>query len=171
MQNADNLGELLDALESRNTELGHKPLLVKIAPDLSEAEIEAIVDICLRYDIDGIIVTNTTISRDSLKTADVESIGNGGLSGKPLGKRSTEVISLIYKHAKGKLPIIGVGGIFTADDAFAKIVAGASLIQAYTGFVYGGPSFASDVTHGLSAILKEHGFERLDQAVGSGVPI
>ncbi|MBK8303287.1 MAG: quinone-dependent dihydroorotate dehydrogenase [Chloracidobacterium sp.] len=152
LQKADNLEELLGALTARNTELGHRPLLVKIAPDLTEAEIEAIVDICLRHEIDGIIATNTTISRNELRLNIDEA---GGLSGKPLEQRSNEVISKIYRYSKGKLPIIGVGGIFTAEDAFAKITAGASLIQAYTGFVYGGPSFASDVTVGLAAILKE----------------
>ena len=169
LQNADSLNELLGALVSRNKDLGHKPLLVKIAPDLSQAEIEAIVDVCLRYEIDGIIATNTTISRHGLKTTDIKSIGDGGLSGKPLKHRSNEVISLIYKYSKGRLPIIGVGGIFNADDAFAKIAAGASLIQAYTGFIYGGPSFAYRVTKGLAAILNERGFEGLDQAIGSSV--
>lgn len=185
LQKVENLDELLGALQERNragstafrrpaddeqepTEGGtpnaRKPLLVKIAPDLSEGEIEAIVDICLQHQIDGIIATNTTISRDGLRSNIDEA---GGLSGKPLTKRSTEVISSIYKYSKGKLPIVGVGGIFTADDAFAKIAAGASLIQAYTGFVYGGPWFASDVTVGLAAILKERGFANLDEAVGS----
>lgn len=166
LQKADNLEELLVALTSRNNELGSKPLLLKIAPDLTDSEIEAIVDICLRYHIDGIIATNTTISRDGLRS----NIGEaGGLSGKPVARRSTEVISSIDKYSKGKLPIVGVGGIFTAEDAFAKIAAGASLIQAYTGFVYCGPSFASDVTTGLAAILKEKGFANLDEAVGSKV--
>ena len=146
--------------------LGRKPLLVKIAPDLSEAEFEAIVDICLQHKIDGVIATNTTISRNGLKT-DIEKIGDGGLSGKPLQQRSNEVISSLYKYSKGKLPIIGVGGIFTAEDAFAKIAAGASLIQAYTGFIYGGPTFARDVVNGLSAILKDRGLENLHQAVGT----
>ena len=166
LQKADNLEELLAALVLRNNNLGRKPLLVKIAPDLSEAEIEAIVDICLRHQIDGIIATNTTISRTRLRSNIDEA---GGLSGKPLEARSNEVISQIYQYSKGNLPIIGVGGIFTAEDAFAKIAAGASLIQAYTGFVYGGPSFASDVTTGLAAILKERGFASLDEAVGSAV--
>ena len=170
LQRSESLEDLLGALASRNIELGRKPLLVKIAPDLSQAEIEAIVDICLRFEVDGIIATNTTISRDGLKT-ETAKIGDGGLSGIPLQKRSNEVISLIYKYAKGKLPIIGVGGIFTAEDAFAKIAAGTSLIQAYTGFIYGGPTFASDVVNGLDAILKERGFENLDQAVGSGLEI
>jgi dihydroorotate dehydrogenase len=164
LQKADNLEELLVALTARNKELGRRPLLVKIAPDLSEVEIEAIVDICLRHEIDGIIATNTTISRNELRLNIDEA---GGLSGKPLEQRSNEVISKIYRYSKGQLPIIGVGGIFTAEDAFAKIAAGACLIQAYTGFVYGGPSFARDVTSGLAAILKERGFENLDDAVGS----
>lgn len=166
LQKGDNLEELLGALGARNTALGRKPLLVKIAPDLSEAEIEAIVDICLKYEIDGVIATNTTVTRDGLRSNINET---GGLSGKPLAKRSTEVISTIYRYSKGKLPIIGVGGIFTAEDAFAKIAAGASLIQAYTGFVYGGPLFAVNVNVGLAAILKDRGFKTLDEAVGSAV--
>lgn len=167
LQRAESLDGLLSPMQKRNRELGRKPLLVKIAPDLTEAEIEACVDVCQRYEIDGIIATNTTITRDGLKTANVESTGAGGLSGKPLEKRSNEVISMIYKYSDGKLPIIGVGGIFTAEDAFAKIAAGASLLQAYTGFVYGGPSFPSDVNKGLFQILSDRGFSTLDEAVGS----
>ena len=168
LQKSDNLEELLGAMVLRNNDHGRKPLLVKIAPDLSEAEIEAIVDICLRFEIDGVIATNTTISRDGLQT-DVSKIGNGGLSGKPLTLRSNEVISSIYKYSKGSLPIIGVGGIFNAEDAFAKFAAGASLIQAYTGFIYGGPTFARDITNGLAAILKEREFKGIDHAVGSAI--
>ena len=167
LQKAESLAELLDVLQTRNKELGTKPLLVKIAPDLTDGEIEAIVDIALRHEMSGIIATNTTISRDGLKTRDVDRIGAGGLSGRPLTKRSTEVISKIYKYSKGKLAIIGVGGIFTAVDAFEKIAAGASLVQVYTGFIYGGPAFAHDVNAGLAAILKERGFGSLDEAVGS----
>lgn len=148
-------------------DLGKIPLLVKIAPDLNESEIEAIVDICLRQKLSGIIATNTTISRENLLTENVEQIGNGGLSGKPLQKRSNEVISTIYKYSKGKLPIIGVGGIFTAEDAFQKICAGASLLQGYTGFVYQGISYARDINFGLAKILKEKGFNHLDEAVGT----
>lgn len=167
LQKAESLDELLGALQKRNRELSVKPLLVKIAPDLTEFEIEAIVDIALKYKVHGIIATNTTISRDGLKTIDVDKIGPGGLSGRPLTKRSTDVISTIYRYSKGDLPVIGVGGVFTADDAFEKIAAGASLLQAYTGFVYGGPSFARDVNIGLAGILKERGFKSLDEAVGS----
>ncbi len=167
LQRSDSLEELLGALKKRNVELGAKPLLVKIAPDLTDAEIEAIVDVALRYEISGIIATNTTVSREGLVSRDLEQIGAGGLSGKPLTKRSNEVVSTIFRQSRGQLPIIGVGGIFTAEDAFAKIAAGASLIQAYTGFIYGGPSFANEINAGLASILKEKGFKTLDEAVGS----
>jgi dihydroorotate dehydrogenase len=164
LQKADNLEELLRELQKRNTP--GKPLLVKIAPDLSEGEIEAIVDISIKNDLAGIIATNTTVKRENLKTKTDES---GGLSGKPLQKRSNEVIEKIYKFSNGKLPIVGVGGIFTAEDAFEKIARGASLVQAYTGFVYGGFSFARDINSGLSKILKVKGFRNPDEAIGSGV--
>jgi dihydroorotate dehydrogenase len=188
LQKQDHLVDLLQFLQQRNsvhsavtnwfdpggerpfdaTSRIGKPLLVKIAPDINEAEIEAVVDACLGCQIDGIIATNTTITRDGLKTQGVDRFGDGGLSGKPLANRSNEVISTIYRYSKGKLPIIGVGGIFTAEDAFAKIAAGASLLQAYTGFVYGGPTFARSVNSGLAGILKERGFKSIDEAVGSG---
>jgi len=173
LQKAESLDELLGELQKRNRKLSGlrsiapKPLLVKIAPDLNTSEIEAIVDIALIHEFAGIIATNTTIARDGLKTPDLASIGAGGVSGRPLAKRSTEIILNIYKYSKGKIPIVGVGGIFNAADAFEKIAAGASLIQAYTGFVYGGPSFARDVDRGLARILKDRGFATLDEAVGS----
>ncbi|MEO6656613.1 MAG: quinone-dependent dihydroorotate dehydrogenase [Pyrinomonadaceae bacterium] len=169
LQKAESLGDLLNGLQQRNATLGAKPLLVKIAPDLSDVEIEDIVDVSLQYGLSGIIATNTTVSRDGLKSENVGDIGVGGLSGKPLSARSTEVISKIYRYSKGKLPIIGVGGIFSAEDAFEKIAAGASLIQAYTGFVYNGPSFANAINSGLELILKERGFESVDEAIGSAV--
>ena len=190
LQKAENLEELLGELQERNKVLSanpggleitdhklqtnppseipnsqsSKPLLVKIAPDLSEGEIEAIVDIALRLDLSGIIATNTTVSRENLKT---ETSETGGLSGAPVREKSNEVIRKIYRYAKGKLPIIGVGGVFTGADAFEKIAAGASLVQAYTGFIYGGMSFARDVNTGLARILKDQGFANLDEAIGS----
>ncbi len=169
LQRPEYLENLIGALQERND--GRCPLLVKIAPDLSEAEIEKIVDICLRLDIAGIIATNTTISREAVKEADAAAIGSGGLSGKPLEKQSNSVISTIYRYSRGKLPIVGVGGIFTAEDAFRKIAAGASLIQAYTGFVYEGPSFARDVINGLARLIDKNGFSSLDESVGSDVRI
>ena len=122
----------------------------------------------LEQKLDGVIATNTTISRDGLKTPDASKFGAGGLSGRPLARRSNAVITAIFKCSKGKLPIIGVGGIFTAEDAFAKIAAGASLIQAYTGFVYRGPSFARDFNTGLASILNAKGFDDIDSQIPDG---
>ena len=164
LQKAENLEELLNALQNRNHELSAKPLLVKIAPDLNESEVEAIVDIVLKLKISGIIATNTTVSRENLKTNIEEA---GGLSGKPVREKSNEIISKIYKYSDGKIPIIGVGGVFTAEDAFGKIASGASLVQSYTGFIYKGFSFARDVNLGLEKIIAEKGFKNLDEAVGS----
>jgi dihydroorotate dehydrogenase len=169
LQKAENLEELLAAIQKRNTKFGPKPLLVKIAPDLSDSEIEAVVDICVRLGISGIIATNTTVKREALKTINTERFGDGGLSGRPLTERSNQVISKIYRYSKGKMPIVGVGGVFTADDAFAKIAAGACLVQAYTAFIYRGPSFAHDINSGLLRIMREKGFSLIDQAVGSCV--
>ncbi len=178
LQKAENLEQLLYSLQKRNAELNKQnkrnlPLLVKIAPDLSENEIEAITDICLRLKVSGIIATNTTVSRDNLQTnkAEIERVGNGGLSGKPLQTRSNEVIKQIYKTSKGKLPIVGVGGIFNAEDAFEKIASGACLLQTYTGFIYQGFTFARDVNFGLAKILQQKGFRHLDEAVGTAVKI
>ena len=167
LQRAESLDDLLRPLQQRNREMGTKPLLVKIAPDLTDPEIEAVVAVCCQHNVAGIIATNTTVSRVGLATPNVGAIGLGGLSGKPLGVRSTEVISRIFRFSNGTLPIIGVGGIFNARDAFDKLVAGASLIQAYTGFIYGGPGFARDINAGLIRLLKEGGFTTLDEAVGS----
>jgi dihydroorotate dehydrogenase len=164
LQKAENLEELLEALQKRNRELSSKPLLVKIAPDLSEAEIEAIVDIAERLNLAGVIATNTTLARDQLQTVTNEA---GGLSGAPVREKSNAVIKKIYRYSGGKLPIIGVGGVFTAEDAFEKIACGASLVQAYTGFIYGGFSFAREVNKGLARILKEKGFADLDEARGT----
>ncbi len=184
LQKAENLEELLSALQERNKVLSSKfsssnagekpfeaetpnlkPLLVKIAPDLSDAEIEAIVDVSRRLNLAGIIATNTTIRRENLKTKIDE---NGGLSGEPLRRKSNDVISKIHRYSNGKMPIIGVGGVFDAADAFEKMAAGACLIQSYTGFIYQGISFARDVNFGLQKILKDKGFSRFDEAVGSG---
>jgi len=167
LQKSENLEELLAALSKAADD--RVPLVVKIAPDLSEAEIEAAVDICSNNGIAGIIATNTTIGREGLTSSSVDSIGMGGLSGKPLRQKANEVVETVYRYSKGRLPIIGVGGVFSGDDAFEKIAAGASLVQAYTGFIYGGPTFARDVNLRLAEILKERGFSTIDQAVGSGV--
>ncbi len=165
LQRSAILENLLRSLQAKN--IYRKPLLVKIAPDLEDRDIEMIADISLKLGISGVIATNTTISRAGVPTDAAEQIGSGGLSGKPLEKMSTSVISSIYRYSNGELPIIGVGGIFTAADAYAKIAAGACLVQAYTGFVYRGPAFANEVNTGLARLLHEKGFNSLDEAVGS----
>ena len=181
LQKGENLEELIGALMARvrspdysradpgGAARDEKPLLVKIAPDLSRGEVESIVDVCLRLGVAGIIATNTTVSRDGLVTENVEALGTGGVSGRPLAARSNEIVSAVYRYSQGKIPIIGVGGIFTPEDAFDKIAAGASLLQVYTGFVYAGPTFARDINRGLAKILKDRGFSGLDEAVGSSV--
>jgi len=144
LQGGDYLGQLLTALMSENVSLAEKypvwkrPLLVKIAPDLTWRELDDILTAVQDAHIDGIIATNTTISRAGC--VDANQIETGGLSGRPLTLRSTEVITYIHKQTNGQLPIIGVGGIFSADDVRAKLDAGASLVQLYTGLIYNGPS-------------------------------
>lgn len=169
LQRPEMLTELLEGLQQLNAKMADpKPLLLKIAPDLTEPEIESIVEVAINAKMAGMIATNTTIARDGLQTspAEVEACGEGGLSGAPLQRRSNEVIALIYRHTGGKLPIIGVGGVFTAEDAWEKICAGASLVQLYTGFIYEGPSVARQINHGLAEILKREGCSSLDDAVG-----
>jgi dihydroorotate dehydrogenase len=124
-----------------------KPVLLKIAPDLTSSQLDDIIEILVSTKTDGVIATNTTISRGELTTSteSISKIGNGGLSGKPLSKRSTEVISYLRSKLGKSYPIIGVGGIMSPEDALEKINAGADLVQVYTGFIYEGPAFAKSV--------------------------
>ena len=171
-QQSQQLEALLSALQARRRELQkHVPLLVKLSPDLERHELEAIVEVIERLEIDGIIATNTTVSRDNLRTAAgrIMACGEGGLSGKPLKDRSTRMIAELYELTGGRIPLIGVGGIFTAEDAWEKIAAGASLVQLYTGFIYQGPRIAQQVSEDLLKILAREGFSNLDAAVGSRV--
>jgi dihydroorotate dehydrogenase len=152
LQSKGPLMEILNSLASLNKELGKpKPLLLKIAPDLSKEELDDIIDIVQQTGIEGIVATNTTIDRSGLKTStsEIDKIGAGGLSGKPLRSRATEVISYIHQKTNGTIPIIAVGGIFTAEDAIEKLNAGASLVQVYTGFVYEGPGIAKNICKGI----------------------
>ncbi|HEY9503119.1 MAG TPA: hypothetical protein VIR01_15900, partial [Pyrinomonadaceae bacterium] len=144
------------------------PLLVKLAPDITDDALASIVDTLMALKIDGIIATNTTISRSNLRTpaTEVESCGAGGLSGVPLRSKSTRMIAQLFQQTKGQLPIIGVGGIFTSEDAWEKICAGASLLQVYTGFIYEGPGIAKQINDGLLKIMKREQFSHLDQAIG-----
>jgi dihydroorotate dehydrogenase len=142
LQNIESLKSILIPLIEKNKKKSRKPILLKISPDLADKDIISVVDLIQDIGLDGIISTNTTIKRDKLKSPSNLKNEKGGLSGSPLKKRSTEVISLIHKYSKGKVPIIGVGGIMSAKDAIEKLNAGASLLQVYTGFIYNGPSFA-----------------------------
>ena len=169
LQQSDQLASLLSALQTRNRELPKPlPLLVKLSPDLERHDLEMIVDVIKRLRIDGIIATNTTISRADLRTDPqrVAACGEGGLSGKPLAYRSTRMIADLYELTAGQIPLIGVGGIFNAADAWDKIAAGASLVQLYTGFIYEGPNIAQEINEGLAKILARAGFANLDAAVG-----
>lgn len=175
LQRPEALMALLSALQERNLELAAThprrqpvPLLVKIAPDLNERDLESIVETAVRTRLAGIIATNTTTSRDGLLTSQqkIAACGEGGLSGAPLAARSTEIIATLYRLTRGELAIIGVGGVFTAEDAWEKISAGASLVQLYTGFIYQGAGIARDINEGLAEILSRHGISTLDEAVG-----
>ena len=138
LQEKEPLMQLLSTLQQRNSKNGiSRPILLKIAPDLTDSQLDDIVDIVKSTGITGVIATNTTISREGLSSAN--KIETGGLSGKPLTKRSTEVIAYLANRSKGAFPIIGVGGIHSPEDAMEKLNAGASLIQLYTGFIYEGP--------------------------------
>lgn len=142
LQEKEPLKKILAALQLVNESYPkEKPLLLKIAPDLSNEQLDDIVEIMLELKMDGIVATNTTIQRSGLLADDlqVEKIGAGGLSGKPLSQRSTEVIRYIHQKSKGAFPIMGVGGINSVEDALEKLDAGATLLQIYTGFIYEGP--------------------------------
>jgi dihydroorotate dehydrogenase len=146
------LMDLLHKVQAVNKALPNpKPVLLKIAPDLTDTQLDDIIEIVAATQIDGIVATNTTIDRSQLQTpaSEVEAIGAGGLSGKPVTARSTEVIRYIHQKTNGTIPMIAVGGIFTAADAIEKLNAGASLVQVYTGFIYEGPGMVKRICNGL----------------------
>ena len=152
LQDKEPLTRILSSLMNiNNQKKSPKPILLKIAPDLSDEQLNDIIEIVSETKIDGIIATNTTISRDGLTVDDktLTDIGAGGVSGKPLSKRSTEVIRYLHEKSGGAFPIIGVGGIHTAEDAIEKLNAGASLVQLYTGFIYEGPSLIKRINQAI----------------------
>jgi dihydroorotate dehydrogenase len=157
LQKKDALRQILTQLQSARTELVaagaiRRPLLLKIAPDLNDAQLDDVVALALEIGLDGLVATNTTISREALLTpADrLESIGAGGLSGAPLRERTTEVIKHLAQRSGGRIPIIASGGIFTAADAREKFAAGASLLQVWTGFIYEGPFIVGRICRGIN---------------------
>ncbi|MBD1364138.1 quinone-dependent dihydroorotate dehydrogenase [Mucilaginibacter sp. ZT4R22] len=151
LQEKEPLMHILNTLQQRNSKNGiSRPILLKIAPDLTNEQLDDIADIVKQTGIAGIIATNTTISREGLTSKFKDEMG--GLSGKPLTKRSTEVISYLHKASNGAFPIIGVGGIHSAEDAVEKIAAGAVLVQLYTGFIYEGPGLISKINKELLSL-------------------
>lgn len=154
LEDADYLRELISAVQEYNdAQEIQRPILLKIAPDLNNVQLDEIIELVADKNLDGVIATNTTVSREGLKTSqsEIDRIGNGGLSGKPLRERSTEVIRYLAQKSNKSFPIIGVGGIHSPEDALEKIEAGADLVQVYTGFIYEGPKLMKRIN---KAILK-----------------
>ena len=150
LQDKEPLLRILNALKSENTKLqSPKPILLKIAPDLTDSQLDDIVEIVAESKIEGIIATNTTIAREGLNSDEKLLAEAGGLSGKPVRERSTEVIRYLHQKSNGSFPIIGVGGIHSAKDALEKLEAGASLVQIYTGLIYEGPALIKQINKAL----------------------
>jgi len=174
LQASASLGPILAALQAENQD--RKPLLVKIAPDLEWEAIAEVLSLADNHHLSGIIATNTTIQRSGLKTERILQTGNrvteepGGLSGAPLRQRATDVIRFLHQKSAGQMPIIGVGGIFTARDAWEKINAGATLLQVYTGWIYGGPEMVRQVLSGLVKQLDHHQLGTIHEAIGQNLP-
>ena len=155
LQEADSLKKILFTLQRANTERNiNKPIFLKISPDLNESQLDDIIEVVLQTKITGIIATNTTIDRKNLKTTQeqIDRIGDGGLSGKPIRQRSTDIVRYLARKSNHAFPIIGVGGIFSAEEAMEKLEAGASLVQIYTGFIYEGPGLIKKI----NKFLQDH---------------
>lgn len=174
LQAASELRPLIGAVRDALARAGRAdlPLLVKIAPDLEDEEIDAIAGLAVELGLTGIIATNTTIRRDHLATRPdrVAAAGDGGLSGRPLRGRALEVLRRLHAHAGGRLLLVASGGIETADDAWERITAGATLLQGYTGFIYGGPLWPRRIHRGLARRARAAGFTSIAQAVGTSAP-
>ncbi|SFE36806.1 dihydroorotate oxidase A [Paenibacillus algorifonticola] len=171
LQHGDELRLLLDTVleeirqQASKSGKSAKPVLVKIAPDMTDEQLKLTVATIKDSGVSGIIATNTTVSRTGLTHSNAGEMG--GLSGVPLRERSTEVIRAIYRQTEGKLPIIGSGGIFTAADAYDKIRAGASLVEVYTALIYKGPGLLRELTSGLKERLRKDGYRTITEAIGA----
>jgi dihydroorotate dehydrogenase len=175
LQAADKLRPLLAAVRTAcdlASPMRRVPLLVKIAPDLADEDIDAVADLALELGLDGIIATNTTIARTGLITpeAAVARLGAGGLSGAPLAARSLAVLRRLRARTGARVTLIAVGGIETADDAWQRIRAGATLVQGYTGFIYGGPGWPRRLQRELAAKVRAAGLPSIEQAIGADAP-
>jgi dihydroorotate dehydrogenase len=170
LQDAGPLRDLLLAVVARARKPGTTgvPVFVKIAPDLSDEQVDQVVDIAHDTGAAGIIATNTTVRREGLLTRNMEALGPGGISGSPLRARAHELVARIHGRSQGNLAIIGVGGIMTPRDAWERICAGANLIQLYTGLIYEGPGIVKRINRGLLGFLDRAGMGNIREAVGSG---
>lgn len=174
LQGVEQLRPLVAAVRDALTEAGRSelPLLVKIAPDLADDDVDAVADLALAEELDGIIATNTTISRAALDSSgtEVEAAGAGGLSGAPLKERSLEVLRRLRAKVGDRVTLVAVGGIETPGDAWARIRAGATLVQGYTGLIYGGPLWPRRIHRGLARLVRASGYSSVQEAVGSDAP-
>ncbi|MDO4910692.1 MAG: quinone-dependent dihydroorotate dehydrogenase [Corynebacterium sp.] len=168
LQAVESLRPIMEAVKGATT----SPVLVKIAPDLSDEDVDAVADLAVEMGLAGIVATNTTISRENLETPDhvVEMMGAGGISGAPVAARAYEVLDRLYQRVGDKLVLVGVGGIDSPEEAWRRIGAGASLLQGYTPFIYGGPDWIRDIHLGLASQLKAHGLSNISEAVGKKLP-
>ena len=172
LQSGSELDRILTACNEVNQNkaassgLPEKPILVKVSPDLADEQITAVADTAMAQNCAGIVATNTTTARPTESKVMNQ---QGGLSGAPLRSRSTEVIHLLYSHTNGKLPIVGVGGVSDAEGAWEKIAAGATLVQAYSAFVFEGPAITKSVVNGLAKRLKASPYSSITDVVGSEV--
>ncbi|OWY16281.1 dihydroorotate dehydrogenase (quinone) [Thioclava sp. JM3] len=157
---------LAGVIETRDGLARRIPVFLKIAPDLSAEELAEIAEVALESGIDGIIATNTTLSREGLTSPNPSD--QGGMSGAPLFEKSTRVLAQLSRHTAGALPLIGVGGVGSAEQAYEKIRAGASAVQLYTAMVFSGLSLAADIARGLDALLERDGFASVSEAIGTG---
>jgi dihydroorotate dehydrogenase len=167
LQAVESLRPILSAVLA---EASATPVLVKIAPDLSDSDVDDIADLAVELGLAGIVATNTTVSRAGLATPGADELGAGGISGPPVARRALEVLRRLYSRVGDRLVLISVGGIETADDAWERITAGASLLQGYTGFIYGGGLWAKHIHDGIARRLHDGGFGSLGDAVGSAAP-
>jgi len=174
LQDPEHLVAIIQAIRTSNDLLSNekqiepKPILLKIAPDLTDKQLNEIAEVAREHQLSGVIATNTTLARNGLKTPAVKvgAMGAGGLSGQPLHARSLQIISRLYRCFKGEIPIVGVGGIMNGMDAWNMITAGANLVQLYTGFIYGGPGIVREINLELLRHLKINNMDHISEAVG-----
>jgi dihydroorotate dehydrogenase len=165
LQETASLRKLLKSLRDTRANIPKKiPLFLKVAPDLTKSDIKMITDLVLQFDIDGIITTNTTLERENLRSKYKDE--QGGLSGRPLFIKSTKILAQFSKETKGQVPLIGVGGISSAEDAYIKIKAGASIVQLYSALIYNGFSLVEKIFSELDQIIKNDGYKNISEAIG-----